>query len=109
MPEPAEAVVDPTPRQARTRAAATLKKRWRAWLRALHRDVGYLALGFTVIYSLSGIAMNHIDDWDPNFHATEITRRITPISDELDDATAAKRIAAAAGTYRQARRRLPRR
>ena len=52
MPEPAEAVVDPTPRQARTRAAATIKKRWRAWLRAVHRDVGYLALGFTVIYSL---------------------------------------------------------
>ena len=76
----------------------TVKKRWRLWLRAIHRDIGYLAVGFTVIYALSGIAMNHIDDWDPNFHATEITRTITPISDALSDDDAARQIAAAAGT-----------
>jgi hypothetical protein len=76
---------------------ATLKKRWRAWLRAIHRDIGYFAVGFTVIYALSGIAMNHIDDWDPNFHASETTRKIAPIPDELSDADAARRIADAAG------------
>jgi hypothetical protein len=74
-----------------------IRKRWRAWLRAIHRDIGYLALGFTVIYALSGIAMNHIDDWDPNFHASETTRKITPIPDELGDDAAAGRIADAAG------------
>lgn len=78
-------------------ARATISKRWRAWLRAIHRDIGYLAVGFTVIYALSGIAMNHIDDWDPNFHASETTHKITPIPDELGDAEAAKRIADAAG------------
>jgi hypothetical protein len=78
-------------------AAATIRKRWRAWLRAIHRDIGYLAVGFTVIYALSGIAMNHIDDWDPNFHATEITRKITPIPDDLSDADAARRVGEAAG------------
>jgi len=77
--------------------AATVRRRWRAWLRAIHRDIGYLAVGFTVIYALSGIAMNHIDDWDPNFHAIELTRTIAPIGDELSDADAAQRIAAAAG------------
>lgn len=101
MPEVAEAVVDQTPpSRPATRhhgVGATLKKRWRAWLRAIHRDIGYLAVGFTVIYALSGIAMNHIDDWDPNFHASETTRKITPIPDELGDADAAKRIADAAG------------
>src|ERR1700733_12468822 len=40
-----------------------IKKRWRAWLRAVHRDCGYLAIGFTVIYAVSGIAQNHIEDW----------------------------------------------
>ena len=74
-----------------------IKKRWRAWLRAIHRDIGYLAVGFTIIYALSGIAMNHIDDWDPNFHATERTIKIAPIADELSDAEAAKRIADATG------------
>lgn len=41
--------------------------RWRPWLRALHRDCGYVAVGLTVVYALSGLAVNHIADWDPNF------------------------------------------
>jgi uncharacterized protein len=40
---------------------------WRKWLRIIHRDVGYLAIGLTFVYALSGIAVNHIKDWDPNF------------------------------------------
>lgn len=38
-------------------------------LRAMHRDAGYLAVGLTIIYALSGLAINHIADWDPNFTA----------------------------------------
>jgi uncharacterized protein len=41
--------------------------KWRPLLRALHRDAGYLAVGLTVVYALSGLAVNHIADWDPNF------------------------------------------
>ncbi len=40
---------------------------WRKWLRIVHRDVGYLAIGLTFVYAMSGIAVNHIADWDPNF------------------------------------------
>jgi hypothetical protein len=75
-----------------------VKKRWRAWLRAVHRDVGYLAVGFTIIYALSGIAMNHLADWDPNFRSSEVQLQIAPISDELSDDEAIARIAAAAAT-----------
>jgi hypothetical protein len=74
-----------------------LKKRWRAWLRAVHRDVGYLAVGFTMIYALSGIAMNHIADWDPNFRAEELQLKIAPIPDDISDDEAVARVAAAAG------------
>jgi uncharacterized protein len=49
------------------RAGSLLRKRWRAWLRALHRDAGYIAVGLTFIYALSGLAINHIGQWDPNF------------------------------------------
>jgi hypothetical protein len=49
------------------RASLHLRKRWRAWLRAIHRDVGYAAVGLTFVYALSGIAINHIGQWDPNF------------------------------------------
>jgi uncharacterized protein len=41
--------------------------RWRPWLRALHRDVGYFCVGLTIVYALSGLAVNHINDWEPNF------------------------------------------
>jgi uncharacterized protein len=44
--------------------------KWRPWLRAVHRDVGYVAVGLTFIYALSGLAVNHITDWsdgDPSF------------------------------------------
>jgi hypothetical protein len=49
---------------------------FRPWLRALHRDIGYLAVGFTFIYALSGLAVNHIKDWDPNFHQINRTHQL---------------------------------
>lgn len=44
-----------------------MKINWRKINNVLHRDVGYFFVGMTIIYSLSGIALNHIDDWDPNY------------------------------------------
>ena len=41
--------------------------KWRRWLRAIHRDIGYILTGLTVIYSISGIAVNHVDQWNPNY------------------------------------------
>jgi hypothetical protein len=41
--------------------------KWRKWNRAVHRDFGYLFFGMTLIYALSGIALNHLDDWNPNY------------------------------------------
>jgi hypothetical protein len=39
----------------------------RKWSRVIHRDFGYFFFGATIIYSLSGIAINHIKDWNPNY------------------------------------------
>lgn len=39
----------------------------RKWVRIIHRDAGYIFFGMAVIYGLSGIALNHIDDWNPNY------------------------------------------
>jgi hypothetical protein len=41
--------------------------KWRKWNRAIHRDFGYLFFGMTLIYALSGIAINHRGDWNPNY------------------------------------------
>ena len=35
--------------------------------RITHRDIGYLIAGMTIIYSLSGIALNHKNNWNPNY------------------------------------------
>lgn len=71
----------------------TRKIPWRKWLRALHRDAGYLAVGLTFVYALSGIAVNHLQDWDPNFQNYEKTSALPPSvvdqlpKSEMDDVT----------------------
>lgn len=47
-----------------------MKFKWRKWNRAIHRDLGYFFFAMTVIYALSGIAVNHINDWNPNYAIT---------------------------------------
>ena len=61
----------------------------------LHRDCGYLVVGFTVIYAVSGLAVNHIgEDWNPNFVEFERTHQLdAPLPD--DTAAAAQAVAAA--------------
>lgn len=69
-------------------------RRWRPALRALHRDIGYFAVGLTVIYALSGLAVNHVADWDPNFDNFEARHQVAvPLPD--DDRAAADRVLAA--------------
>jgi len=39
----------------------------RKWSRILHRDIGFFFVGASIIYGISGIALNHINDWNPNY------------------------------------------
>jgi hypothetical protein len=61
---------------------------WRALLRALHRDFGYTAVGLTFIYAASGLAVNHIGDWDPNFANYTAQHELGAVADKSDDAIA---------------------
>ena len=76
-------------------ATAPLKKKkkpqhWRPWLRAMHRDIGYVAVGLTFVYAGSGLAVNHIGEWDPNFQSYDTTHEVGPLAGD------AKAVAAAA-------------
>jgi hypothetical protein len=73
-----------------------LPGRVRSNVRALHRDAGYLAVGLTFIYALSGIAVNHIADWDPNF--TQLRREFqVALPAAEDDAATTRAVLGALG------------
>lgn len=74
-------------------------KQLRKWSRILHRDIGYFFIGTSIIYGISGIALNHMSDWNPNYsveinHFTtsinlektaSIKEHILTLLDEVDD------------------------
>jgi hypothetical protein len=57
--------------------------KWRKWNKAVHRDFGYFFFGMTIIYALSGIAINHRHDWNPNYIIVEKTINEAPFSHKL--------------------------
>jgi hypothetical protein len=57
---------------------------FRKWNRILHRDIGYFFFGLTIIYCISGIALNHKKDWNPNYN---ITYEDFSIKEDLDKST----------------------
>ncbi len=52
---------------------------WRKWNIIIHRDVGYLCAGLTVVYAVSGVAVNHVHDWNPNYEITRVEANIGPV------------------------------
>jgi len=53
--------------------------RWHKLNVVLHRDVGYLAFALTIVYGVSGLAVNHRADWNPSFRATKTSLTVAPI------------------------------
>jgi hypothetical protein len=47
-----------------------MKFNWHRWNKAIHRDLGYVFFAMTIIYAISGIAINHLKDWNPNYVIT---------------------------------------
>ena len=41
------------------------------WLRIIHRDLGFLMIGITCVYGISGITLNHMNGKDPSFKTVE--------------------------------------
>ena len=57
---------------------------------AVHRDVGYFFAGLTVVYAISGIAVNHIEDWNPNYVIRTETRSVGALETGGNDQLAAE-------------------
>lgn len=46
--------------------------------RWLHRELGYLTVGLTLVYAISGLALNHAHHWNPSYSRETTTLRIEP-------------------------------
>lgn len=55
----------------------------RKWVRILHRDIGYLSVGLIIVYGVSGIAVNHVDEWNPNYIIKKDSVDIAALSDSI--------------------------
>jgi len=47
--------------------------------RFLHRELGFLAVGLTLVYAISGIAVNHAHHWDANYRRTRQVSHMDPV------------------------------
>ena len=54
--------------------------RWRKLNNILHRDIGYLVVAMTLIYGVSGVAVNHVADWNPSYAQRKETLAVPPIA-----------------------------
>jgi hypothetical protein len=52
---------------------------WRRLNNVLHRDIGYLAVGLSIVYGVSGVAVNHKADWNPSYRVTKTAQQIEPV------------------------------
>ena len=52
----------------------------------IHRDLGYFIAGATILYAVSGLALNHLGDWNPNFVVLrqESEVEVPPEQDAID-------------------------
>jgi len=53
---------------------------WRRWNTLLHRDVGFVCVGLTLLYALSGVAVNHRRDWNPNYTIEKAAAQVLPMA-----------------------------
>ncbi len=44
----------------------------------LHREIGFLVVGLTIVYAVSGIAVNHAHHWDANYERVAAPSAIAP-------------------------------
>ena len=53
--------------------------------RTLHRDIGFLCIGFTLLFAISGIALNHIEDWNPNYIINRVEIKIPDLKVKVEE------------------------
>lgn len=58
---------------------------WFRLNRELHRDIGYFCIGLTLVFAISGIALNHLRHWNPNYIVDRQAKILTLDNTMSDD------------------------
>jgi hypothetical protein len=58
-----------------------------------HRDIGYLVVALTIVYAVSGLAVNHASDWNSNYRFERVEERFTPSQPTSKDAVVQQLVA----------------
>ena len=59
--------------------------KWRRWNYVLHRDIGFLCVGLTLAYAISGVAVNHLSQWNPSYRIERVEANIGPVVGNPND------------------------
>lgn len=60
---------------------------------AVHRDIGYFFAGMTVLYAISGVAVNHVKEWNPSYRVTHTQRSVGDLGAVPDEGLGAEVLA----------------
>jgi len=53
---------------------------WRKINFVLHRDIGFLCIGLTLLYAISGVVLNHVSHtFNPSYTIEKVVGKITPV------------------------------
>ncbi|MBB5347814.1 PepSY-associated TM helix domain-containing protein [Desulfoprunum benzoelyticum] len=53
---------------------------WRRINHVLHRDIGYICIGLTIIYAISGVVVNHTSHgFNPSYTIEKTTAEVSPL------------------------------
>ncbi len=50
----------------------TISPKVRKWIRILHRDIGFVMVGLSLVYGISGILLTHMNGKDPSYKVEDI-------------------------------------
>ena len=53
--------------------------KFRRVCRWLHRELGFFTVGLTLVYAISGLAVNHAHHWDANYQRNFEVKHIEPV------------------------------
>lgn len=75
--------------------------------RSFHRDVGYFCVGLILIYAVSGIAVNHIDSWNPSYIVTRYEKALKELPADVNSPEFERALAKSLGIESAFRSRVP--